>query len=54
MEDRVSDKLMFYWGFLDSFIDRAENILKKSDIQHLKMLREYVIDAHELIRYLSD
>lgn len=47
------DKLMFYIGFLDSFIERGEKLLKENDIQSLKMLREYIIDARNLLKTIK-
>ena len=46
----VIDKLMFYIGFLETFTEKAENVLKENDIQHLKILREYIIDARLLLK----
>jgi len=43
--EKLTEKLYFYWGFLDSFIDNGKNTLRENDIQSLKMLREYIIDA---------
>lgn len=48
--DIVIDKLMFYIEFLDTFTEKAENVLKEDDVQHLKMLREYIIDACALLK----
>ena len=50
---QVINKLMFYIGFLDSFIERGGNILKENDIQHFKMLREYIIDARALLKEIK-
>jgi len=47
---QLIDKLMFYIGFLHTFTEKAENVLKENDIQHLKMLREYIIDARLLLK----
>ena len=47
---QLIDKLMFYIGFLDTFIERGGNILKEDDVQHLKMMREYVIDARNFLK----
>jgi len=46
----IVDKFMFYIGFLETFTEKAKNVLKEDDIQHLKMLREYIIDARLLLK----
>lgn len=50
----IKDKLMYYVGFLDSFIESGKTILRDYDIQQLKMLREYVIEAHNIIKKIVD
>lgn len=47
---QLIDKLMFYIGFLETFTEKAENVLKENDIQHLKMLREYIVDARMFLK----
>ena len=47
---QLINKLMFYIGFLETFTEKVENVLKENDIQHLKMLREYIVDARRFLK----
>ena len=47
---QLIDKLMFYIVFLDTFTEKAENILKENDVLHLKVLREYIIEARNFLK----
>ena len=47
---QLIDKLMFYVGFLDTFTEKAENVLKENDVLHFKLLREYIIDARNFLK----
>lgn len=49
-KDKLIDKLTFYEGFLHSFTQKADNILKDNDIQHLRLVREYIIEAKKHLR----
>ena len=50
---KLIDKLTFYEGFLDSFLERGETVLRENDVQHLKMLREYVIESKNLLQTIE-
>ena len=49
-KEELIDKLTFYEGFLDSFVERGKYILKETDIQSLKILREYLIKSKNFIK----
>lgn len=49
-KEEIIDKLVFYRGFLDSFIHRSIGIMRENDIQSLRMLREYMIMAIKELR----
>ena len=42
---KIKDKLLFYWGFLDRFIEDGVRILKENDLQSLRLTREYIVEA---------
>jgi len=44
-KEKIIDKLNFYIGFLDSFIERGSKFLKGKDYISLKLTREWIIEA---------
>lgn len=53
-KNKLIDKLIFYEGFLDSFIERGEGVIRENDLQSLKILREYVIKSKNLLQTIKE